>query len=475
MGRIQVMIHQFQKGNLNITLDIGSGAVHVLDDLSYEMLQQLTENELKTGTLKNNQFSSELQQQYSQEDLQETFGELCQLVKEELLYSDDSYAEFEQKMGDAPIKALCLHIAHDCNLRCKYCFASTGEFGGTRKFMDTVTACKAIDILIKESGNRHNLEVDFFGGEPMMNFQVVKDTVVYARSLEEKYNKKFKFTLTTNGVLLKDEDIAFINKEMGNVVLSIDGRKEINDVMRPTINGKGSYDVIMPNFQKLIKDRLKDGFQEYYVRGTYTKYNTDFDKDILSLYNHGFDQISIEPVVGPETDDYAIQTSDLPAIAESYERLMQEMIERNKTGEKEFNFFHFMLDLDNGPCAIKRLKGCGSGNEYIAVTPDGEIYPCHQFVGNTDFIMGNIYEGINKREIKEEFAKATLFNKPTCQDCWAKFFCSGGCNANNFNYADSIYTPYELTCILEKMRLECAIVLKASELLNKNTVVSTAK
>lgn len=451
------MIHLFNRAGMLLALDTGSGAVHILDTPAYALLQTLTENELRSGNIVTD--ISALEATYNSEVISSTFTELCTLVNSGLLYADDSYSEFEEKLVAAPVKAMCLHIAHDCNLRCRYCFASTGGFGGTRKLMDFNTAKKSIDMLISLSEGRRNLEVDFFGGEPLMNFDVVRQTVAYARSIEKEHGKNFRFTLTTNGLMLTDDVIDFINKEMSNVVLSIDGRKEINDKLRVRIDGGGSYDTIVPKFQKLVAGRED---KEYYVRGTYTRYNLDFDKDVLSLYDLGFDQISVEPVVGPETDDYAIQESDIPAIEASYDRLMQELLRRRIAKKGNFNFFHFMLDLDNGPCAIKRLKGCGSGNEYIAITPDGEIYPCHQFVGNTAFEMGSVDAGIQRNELKEEFAAANIFNKPECQECWAKFFCSGGCNANNNTFRGSIYKPHTLACELEKIRLECAIAIQAA-------------
>lgn len=450
------MIHQFTRAGMRIAMDVGSGAIHVLDKPAYDVLSVVTEKELRENHISGK--SLQKLAAYTTEEVETAFAELASLVVQNILYADDAYAEFEEKLGLEPIKAMCLHIAHDCNLRCQYCFASTGEFGGIRKLMDFETAKKSIDMLIELSGKRRNLEVDFFGGEPLMNFDVVRQTVEYARSIEKKHNKNFRFTITTNGLMLNQDSIDYINKEMSNVVLSIDGRREVNDKMRLRLDGSGCYDSIVPKFQKLVEGR---GDKEYYVRGTYTRNNVDFDNDIFELYNLGFDQISVEPVVGPETDDYSIRQQDIASLEESYERVMHEMIKRKKEKKGNFNFFHFMLDLDNGPCAIKRLKGCGSGNEYIAITPDGEIYPCHQFVGNEQFIMGSVDEGITKTKMKKEFSEATIYNKKTCQSCWAKFFCSGGCNANNFNFEGSILKPYELSCVLEKIRLECSIAIQA--------------
>lgn len=443
---------------MNLVLDSGSGAVHVMSDSAFDLLALVSEQELQTKKITAN--TKTLEEKYSREEIEKAFSELTTLVDQNLLYTDDQYLEFKDKVGDEPIKAMCLHMAHDCNLRCKYCFASTGDFGHGRKLMDFETAKEAIDLLLKLSDGRRNLEVDFFGGEPMMNYAVLQQTVDYARGLEKEYKKNFRFTVTTNGLTLNDDNIEYINKEMSNVVLSIDGRKEVNDRMRVRVDGSGSYDAIVPKLQKLVAGR---GDKEYYVRGTYTRYNLDFDKDVLNLYDLGFDQISVEPVVGPETDDYSIRPQDIPEIEASYERLMNEMIDRRTKNKKDnFNFFHFMVDLSNGPCAIKRLKGCGSGNEYIAITPDGDVYPCHQFVGNTDFKMGDTEKGIERTDLKEDFSKANLFHKPTCQNCWAKFFCSGGCNANNFAFNGSVYDPHELSCELEKIRLECAIALQAA-------------
>ncbi|MGD9560073.1 MAG: thioether cross-link-forming SCIFF peptide maturase [Oscillospiraceae bacterium] len=451
------MIHLFERAGLFIALDVGSGAVHLLDPLAYQLLQALGEAALREKDA--TQLPEAISERYSQNEIDECLDELSSLLENGLLYTPDQYGEFAPELGPAPVKALCLHIAHDCNLRCRYCFASTGGFGGQRKLMPFDVAKKAIDLLVRLSGSRRNLEVDFFGGEPLMNFEVVRQTVAYAKSIQDAQNKQFRFTLTTNGIALNDDNIRFINEEMGNVVLSLDGRQAVNDRMRPKPDGSGSYAHIVPNYQKLLATR---GGKEYYVRGTYTCHNLDFDADVLALYELGFGQLSVEPVVGPETDSYAIREADIPKIKAAYTRLMDELITRRRASRGDFNFFHFMLDLENGPCAIKRLKGCGSGNEYLAVTPDGELYPCHQFVGNSGFLMGTVDAGITRDDLKETFAKANLLNKPTCQDCWAKYFCSGGCNANNFAFSGSIYSPHPLSCQLEKIRLECALALNAA-------------
>lgn len=451
------MVHSFKRAGLCLALDVGSGAVHVLDLPAYEMLAKLEPRTFLQDKLPKEFAQKNAQQEETQ--LTETFEELKELVDKGFLFSDDDYSDFSSSLGVAPVKAMCLHMAHDCNLRCKYCFASTGGFGGTRKLMPFDIAKKAIDLLVKLSCSRHNLEVDFFGGEPLMNFGVVKETLSYARQIEKQAGKNFRFTITTNGLSLNNEISDYINREMTNVVLSLDGRKSINDAMRPMISGKGSYSTIVPKFQQLVNSR-KD--KEYYVRGTYTRHNLDFDKDVLELFNLGFRQISVEPVVGPESDNYSIREKDIPQLENSYIRLMESMIENIKAEKKSFNFFHFMLDLSAGPCAIKRLKGCGCGNEYLAVTPDGELYPCHQFVGKDEFLMGNVNEGITKSELKNTFANTNLLNKPKCQNCWAKYYCSGGCSANNIAFTGSLQEPHQISCQLEKIRLECAIAVQAA-------------
>ena len=448
------MIHKYFLNGYYIVLDVHSGAVHVVDELFYHMLDFLSAP--LTPVCPQNIFK-ELPN-FQQREIEETYEEIYELYKAGQLFSEDDYEQFRDMMVSSPIKAMCLHIAHDCNLRCKYCFASTGDFGAGRRLMPLEVGKKAIDFLIANSGERHNLELDFFGGEPLMNFDVVKEVVKYARGLEKIHNKHFRFTVTTNGMLLDDDKIDFINKEMSNVVLSIDGRKEVNDRIRTRVDGSGCYDSILPKFKRLVEKR---GHDQYYVRGTFTKYNLDFAEDVLHFYHEGFDQISIEPVVTDASNDYAITEADLPAVFAEYERLAKIIIEHKKSG-KSFNFFHFMIDLDQGPCAIKRLRGCGCGNEYVAVTPDGDIYPCHQFVGMEEWKMGTVDTGIEDKKRKENFAKANIYGKQECRDCWAKFYCSGGCNANNFQYAGDILKPYHLSCEMEKKRLECAIMIKAA-------------
>ena len=454
------MIHKFKAKDVNILLDINSGGVHVIDDITYDMLDYV-KPPFDAECPK--EVKDKLLEKYSAEDIDETYKEIVELYNEKLLFSDDVYGDFADTKVESPIKAMCLHIAHDCNLRCKYCFASTGDFGTGRKLMPLSVGKQAIDFLLEKSVGRENLELDFFGGEPLMNWDVVKEIVEYARSKEEEYGKKFRFTITTNGMLLDDEKIDFINKEMSNVVLSIDGRKEVNDRMRVKVDGTGCYDRIVKNYKKLVEKR---GDKEYYVRGTYTNYNLDFAEDVIHLYEQGFDQVSVEPVMEDESVEYAITEKDLDKIYAEYDKLVDKISDIKKNGGF-INFFHFMIDLDQGPCVIKRLRGCGSGNEYVAITPDGDIYPCHQFVGHEEYKMGNLEEGTFNEDIKKEFAGCHVYPKPTCRDCWAKFYCSGGCNANNYIYNGDIHNAYELSCKIMKKRLECAILMKVCEQLEK--------
>ncbi|HRR76762.1 MAG TPA: thioether cross-link-forming SCIFF peptide maturase [Ruminococcus sp.] len=447
------MIHKYKLNGFNIVLDVNSGGVHIVDELTYDLLDNVEppfEEKCPEKVIE------KLSRSYSREDIESCYEEIVELYNDKILFSDDDYEKYAKYSVASPVKAMCLNIAHDCQLRCKYCFASTGDFGKGRKLMSYETGKHAIDFLLENSGDRPNLELDFFGGEPLMNFKVVKQIVEYARSREAEYGKKFRFTITTNGLLLDDEKIDFINKEMSNVVLSIDGRKEVNDYFRVLPNGQGSYDMILPKYKKLVEGR---GDKEYYVRGTFTNKNLDFSNDVFALYDAGFDQISVEPVVG-DSDEYALTEKDLPAVFKEYEILAKKIIDNEKAGKK-FNFFHFMLDLDQGPCAIKRLRGCGCGNDYVAITPDGDIYPCHQFVGIDEYKMGNIDEGTFDQEMKKEFASAHVYSKPDCKKCWAKFYCSGGCNANNYQYMGDIHNAHKISCQLEKKRLECAIMMKA--------------
>lgn len=449
------MIHKYKLNGYNIVLDVNSGAVHVVDDLAYDILEYTDEN---MSEIIGEDAIKSLSKNYSKNDVLDTYKELYELYEAGQLYAKDEYKKFASMLINSPIKSMCINISHDCNLRCEYCFAAKGDFGTGRELMSLETAKSAIDFIIKNSGNRYNLEVDFFGGEPLMNFEVVKKTIEYARSIEKKNNKNFRFTITTNGLLLTDDKIDFINKEMSNVVLSLDGRKEINDKLRISSNGKGCYDLIVPKYQKLVKER---GNKDYYVRGTFTRNNLDFTKDVIEMSELGFDQISIEPVVSEENLDYSIKEKDLPRVFEEYEILAKEIIKRKRNG-KCFNFFHFMIDLEQGPCAIKRLRGCSCGNEYVAVTPNGDIYPCHQFVGEEKWKMGNVIENSLNDKIKNEFAKTNIYTKEKCKNCWAKFFCSGGCNANSWQYEGDISKSHSISCELEKKRIECALMIKAA-------------
>lgn len=449
------MVHQYKNNGFNILLDVNSGSVHVVEDVVYDMVPYYKEKGLsETIEL--------LSDKYPKELIQEAAKDLEELIEAGKLYTEDIYENYIQEIVEAKkpvVKALCLHIAHDCNLACRYCFAEEGEYHGRRALMSYEVGKKALDFLIANSGSRKNLEVDFFGGEPLLNWQVVKDLVAYGREQEKIHNKNFRFTLTTNGVLLNDEVQEFVNREMSNVVLSIDGRKEIHDRMRPFRNGKGSYDLVLPKFQKLADSRNQE---RYYVRGTFTKYNKDFSKDVLHLADLGFRQISVEPVVGTQDEEYALQKEDLPEVFAEYDRLAAEMVRRLGT-EKAFTFFHFMLDLTGGPCVAKRLSGCGSGTEYLAVTPWGDLYPCHQFVGEERYRMGNVDEGVKEMKIRDEFKTCNVYSKESCRNCFAKFYCSGGCAANGYKFHGSINEVCEISCELERKRVECAIMIKAAE------------
>ena len=438
----------------------------MVDDVCYDVIAEVNKSETEptAGSLKEADVKEKLLQtlgnKYETSDIEDALSDVIELTEGGQLFVKDTYECMieEVKKRKTVVKALCLHIAHDCNLACKYCFAEEGEYHGRRALMSYEVGKKALDFLIKNSGNRRNLEVDFFGGEPLMNWQVVKDLVAYGREQEKIHNKHFRFTITTNGVLLNDEIQEFVNKEMDNVVLSLDGRKEINDQMRPFRNGKGSYDLIVPKFQKLAESRNQE---KYYIRGTFTRNNLDFSNDIMHFADLGFKQMSIEPVVGDESDPYAIREEDIPKIMEEYDKLAKMMIEREKEG-KGFNFFHFMIDLNGGPCVAKRLSGCGSGTEYLAVTPWGDLYPCHQFVGQDDFLMGNVDDGIVKPEIADDFRSCNVYSKDKCRNCFAKFYCSGGCMANSYNFHGTIHDTYEIGCEMQRKRVECAIMMKAA-------------
>ncbi len=456
------MVHQYKNNGYNIVLDVNSGSVHVVDEVVYDTISaveealtnHLSEKELEEWVIQ------KLSETYAKGDIAEALSEILELKEAGMLFTEDIYENYiiDFKKRQTVVKALCLHIAHDCNLACKYCFAEEGEYHGRRALMSFEVGKKALDFLVANSGNRVNLEVDFFGGEPLMNWQVVKDLVAYGRSLEEKHNKKFRFTLTTNGILLNDDIMEFANKEMANIVLSIDGRKEVHDTMRPFRGGQGSYDSIVPKFQKVAESRNQTN---YYVRGTFTHNNMDFAEDVKHLADLGFKQISVEPVVAPQTESYALKQEDIPGLLEEYDRLALELLKRQKEG-KGVNFFHFMIDLKGGPCVAKRLSGCGSGTEYLAVTPWGDFYPCHQFVGQEDFLMGNVEEGIVRPDIVDEFKMCNVYAKEKCKKCFAKFYCSGGCAANSYNFHGNINDAYDIGCELQRKRIECAIMIKAA-------------
>lgn len=473
------MVHQYKNNGYNIVLDVNSGMVHVVDDLAYDiiaiyenssredivaaMVEKYSRPENYSAIMDASEAKADTQPDKDRllAEINATIDDIEQLVKEGSLFSKDIYEDYikEFKNRSTVVKALCLHIAHDCNLACKYCFAEEGEYKGRRALMSYEVGKQALDFLVASSGNRRNLEVDFFGGEPLMNFDVVKDLVAYGRQLEKQHNKKFRFTLTTNGILLNDEIMEFLNKEISNVVLSLDGRREVNDFMRPCRNNKGSYDLIVDKFIKLAQSRNQTN---YYVRGTFTHHNLDFCEDVKHLADLGFKQISVEPVVAPESEGYAIKEEDLPLLFDEYDKLARLMIERRKE-KRAFNFFHFMIDLSGGPCVAKRLSGCGSGTEYLAVTPWGDLYPCHQFVGQEEFLMGNVFEGIKNTALRDEFLACNVYSKEKCRGCFAKFYCSGGCAANSFNFTGNINDTYDIGCELQRKRVECAIMLKAAD------------
>ncbi|MEG2137647.1 MAG: thioether cross-link-forming SCIFF peptide maturase [Oscillospiraceae bacterium] len=440
------MVHTFSVLGVNVAVDVNSGAVHVLDSNAYEALNLLLKTQGDTPD-----FS------VRPAGMGEEWEELKALADEGLLFTKDDYIEpsvAANVQKGSPIKALCLHVSHDCNLRCRYCFASTGDFGtGHRLTMDFETAKRAIDFVIEKSGSRRNIEVDFFGGEPLMAMDTVKKTVAYARSIEEEHGKCFRFTITTNGVLLDDENIAYINKEMSNAVLSLDGRPAVNDHMRKTINGKGSYDMIVPKFKQLVDGR---GDKDYYLRGTFTHNNLDFAADVTHVASLGFRNISVEPVVSEPECSWALQDDDIPTILAEYEKLAEEL-----KGRDDINFFHFNVDLAQGPCVIKRMRGCGAGCEYVAVTPEGDLYPCHQFVGNAEYKLGNVFEGTFDHALSDKFAELNIYTREDCKTCWARFYCSGGCSASNLLVNGDIKKPHHVGCELEKKRLECAIALRA--------------
>ncbi len=446
------MIHKFRFEDSNIVMDIHSGSIHLVDDVAYAIVEDLE-------TLSKDEVMTKYSGQFDHAALEEAIDELLTLKEEEMLYTPDQYEEMVPAFlkREPVVKALCLHVAHDCNLKCKYCFAGEGEYHGHRELMSLEVGKKAIDFIIENSKHRKNIEIDFFGGEPLMNWQMVKDTVEYARQREKETGKNFRFTMTTNGVLLNDEIIDYLNENMHNVVLSLDGRKEVHDHMRPTANGKGSYDVILPKFKKLVEKR---GNKQYYIRGTFTHHNLDFAEDVKDMTAQGFKEVSVEPVVAPNEMDYAIKPGDIDTLCKEYEKLAKYIVKQTRQGDG-FNFFHFMVDLEGGPCVHKRLAGCGSGTEYLAVTPEGDLYPCHQFVGIPEFKMGDVNVGVTNTEMRSKFEKCNVYSKDECRSCWAKFFCSGGCAANSYNFHGDIHHVYEIGCELQKKRLECAIGIKA--------------
>lgn len=448
------MIHKFTIDNTNIVLDVHSGAVHEVDGIVMDILDFMGENRPETDKAPIELINA-LKGKYDEQDIKDAYSDIFELTEAEMLFTDDDYAEEAGRVKkNSVIKALCLHIAHDCNLRCQYCFAGEGNYCGERSLMPLEVGEKAIDFVIENSGSRKNIEVDFFGGEPLLNFDVVKGIVEYAKKREAETGKHFRFTITTNGILLDEDKKKYINENMSNIVLSLDGRKEVNDRMRRNVNGDGCYDKIVDKFIDMAESRNQDN---YYIRGTFTKYNLDFGNDVLHFADLGFKQMSIEPVVAEETEDYALTKNDLDAINKEYERLAVEYVKRRKEG-KGFNFFHFMIDLDGGPCVLKRISGCGAGHEYVAITPDGDIYPCHQFVGgNEELKMGNVFEGKLNESIKETFQSSNVYTKPTCKECFSKFYCSGGCPANAYKYCGDINKPLEMTCELQRKRTECAL------------------
>ena len=454
------MIHQYKLNGYNIVLDVYSGSVHVVDEVAYDiigMYENSEPDEIVTAMMAKYGDREDV----NEAEIQECIEDVTALKEAGKLFTQDTYAgmafDFKKKSND--IKALCLHVAHTCNLNCSYCFASQGKYHGDRALMSFEVGKQALDFLVAHSGKRRNLEVDFFGGEPLMNWDVVKQLVAYARSIEKEAGKNFRFTLTTNGVLVDDEVIEFANKEMHNVVMSIDGRKEVHDRFRVNYAGQGSYDTIIPKFQKFAKAR---GERDYYVRGTYTHHNTDFTKDILHMADLGFTQLSMEPVVCAPDDPCALTEEDLPVLFEQYEELAKEMIRREKDG-KPITFYHYMIDLNHGPCIYKRIAGCGSGTEYLAVTPWGDLYPCHQFVGDEKYLMGNVWDGVTNTEMRDEFKCCNVYARKDCDDCWARLYCSGGCAANAYHATGSIQGTYEYGCKLFRKRMECAIMMQVAK------------
>ncbi|MEG1003459.1 thioether cross-link-forming SCIFF peptide maturase [Clostridium sp.] len=449
------LIHKFKQGDNAFVLDVNTGAVHVVDDLVYDLVD---DNGLRDKEV----IINELKEKYDEKEISEAYDEIKQLIDEDMLYTKDMYEDIaHSSMDDRDyIKAVCLNIIHGCNLRCKYCFADEGEYHGHKGVMDIETAKKAIDYVVKRSGPRKNIEIDLFGGEPTLIMDTIKEIIAYARENEKKWNKNIRFTMTTNATLLNEEMMDYMDKEMGNIILSLDGRQEVNDNVRIKVDGSGSYDDILPNIKKMVEKRSKD--KMFYVRGTFTRANTDFYEDVMAMANEGFREISIEPVVLPDEHALSLREEDLTTIFENYDRLYDEMVRRRKEGD-EFRFYHFNVDLNGGPCVYKRISGCGAGFEYVAITPQGEVYPCHQFVGKEEFKLGTIDDDTYDTELAKKFKMAHIYNKPKCKDCWARFYCSGGCQANNINFNGDINVPYEIGCKMQKKRIECAIALKSEE------------
>lgn len=494
------MIHYFQSQGHKIALDVYSGAVHILDDISYSVLQKLDtlqrngsflpQNGLDDATRK--QVSAQLHAEgavFSDAEISDALDDFAALIEDERLFTEDPFGHLALNLRDRKtyVKALCLNVAHTCNLDCDYCFASQGKYHGERALMTTEVARRAIDFVIEASGPHRSIDVDFFGGEPMLNWELVKDTVAYARSLEAASGKKFRFTFTTNGMLLSDDVTTFLNREMHNVVLSLDGRKEVHDRLRHTIDGRGSYDRIVPRFRSFVSRR---GDQEYYMRGTFTKNNVDFYQDILHMANMGFYRLSMEPVIGDPSEPYMLGPDDVEALNREYDKLAAEMIRRNRLAAKAlaaggsiddlppedhpFIFYHFMMNLEGGPCIHKRISGCGSGVEYLAVTPKGELYPCHQFVGEDDYIVGNVWDGITKQEITADFKECNCYSHPECANCWAKLYCSGGCAANALHASGSLTGTVPFSCALFRKRMECALAIQVDACVQQSEMESQA-
>lgn len=458
---VKPMIHRFQQNGMNIVMDVNSGIVHVVDDVTYKVLAYY--NGTNRGMVLAN-----LSKDYEEAELNEVMDDLDELIAKEVLFApmDKNY---KMAIEDRPIiKALCINIAHDCNLRCQYCFAGQGGYGQWRMLMSFDVARRAVDFLIAHSGPREHCELDFFGGEPLMNWHVVQQTIDYVHKQGKKHGKKIKMSLTTNGLLLDKEKVKYLTDNHISLILSLDGRKEMHDRMRPGVHGEGTYDEIVKNLQYCVANRKGE---EYYVRGTFTRYNMDFTTDVIDMIDKGFPAVSMEPVVGEDTADYSIKEEDLPRVKAEYDRLAKLFIAREEEG-RPFFFFHFNMDLWKGPCLPKRLRGCGAGHEYLAVVPNGDIYPCHQFVGREGYVIGNVYEGLKNFKMMRDFRMNHVFSKPECVDCWAKFFCSGGCHANNEAFAGDIHKPFHITCEIQKKRVECAMMIQAYNEMKKPKVMA---